>query len=81
MIFAWDDEKNIANQKKHGISFEEAAQVFEQEHEIAYDSEHSNHSEDRFLAYGFLERHGAVVVVFVEVLEDTIRIISAFKRG
>lgn len=26
--FAWDEEKNRSNQKKHGISFEEAATVF-----------------------------------------------------
>ena len=26
--FAWDEEKNSSNQKKHGISFEEAATVF-----------------------------------------------------
>ena len=26
--FTWDEEKNRSNQKKHGISFEEAATVF-----------------------------------------------------
>ena len=26
--FEWDDAKNRANQVKHGVSFEEAAQVF-----------------------------------------------------
>lgn len=24
MIFEWDDEKNLINQRKHGISFETA---------------------------------------------------------
>jgi uncharacterized protein len=28
MIFEWDAAKDIANQKKHGISFEEASYVF-----------------------------------------------------
>lgn len=26
--FEWDESKNLANQRKHGVSFEEAAQVF-----------------------------------------------------
>ena len=26
--FTWDDAKNISNQSKHGISFEEAVRVF-----------------------------------------------------
>jgi uncharacterized DUF497 family protein len=26
--FAWDPEKNIANRRKHGLSFEEAATIF-----------------------------------------------------
>lgn len=26
--FEWDEAKNIANQRKHGVSFEEASQVF-----------------------------------------------------
>jgi uncharacterized protein len=28
MRFEWDENKNQANQRKHGISFEQAAQVF-----------------------------------------------------
>lgn len=26
--FAWDEEKNLSNQRKHGVSFELAARVF-----------------------------------------------------
>ena len=26
--FEWDEAKNISNRKKHGVSFEEAAQIF-----------------------------------------------------
>ena len=28
MRFEWDEGKNLANQRKHGVSFEEASQVF-----------------------------------------------------
>lgn len=30
--FVWDDKKNASNQKKHGISFEEAKTCFEDDH-------------------------------------------------
>ena len=47
MIFEWDPEKNEVNQKKHGVSFEEAETVFEDEQAITiYDGEHSG-VEDR----------------------------------
>jgi uncharacterized protein len=32
--FNWDKEKDIANQKKHGISFEEAQSVFVDENAL-----------------------------------------------
>jgi hypothetical protein len=28
LLFEWDPAKNLTNQRKHGVSFEEAAQVF-----------------------------------------------------
>ena len=27
--FEWDEEKNLVNQRKHGISFEEASTIFD----------------------------------------------------
>jgi uncharacterized DUF497 family protein len=46
--FEWDENKNINNQKKHGISFEEAAYVFSDRENISIpDIEHSE-KEDRW---------------------------------
>ncbi len=40
MKFEWDQEKNLINQKKHKISFETAAYVFQDENYIEmYDFE------------------------------------------
>lgn len=40
--FDWDQRKARANQKKHGISFEEASTVFSDEHALLVDDpEHS----------------------------------------
>ena len=78
--FSWDDRKNIANQKKHRISFEEAQSVFFDEYAIEYyDPDHSE-SEDRFLMLG-LNYQVQVLVVSYTLREDgtEIRIISARK--
>lgn len=50
--FEWDEHKNALNQKKHGISFEEAKSCFEDEHaRIFFDVEHSK-NEDRSILIG-----------------------------
>ncbi len=42
MKFEWDERKNKINQKKHNISFENAAYVFSDENAISiFDDEHS----------------------------------------
>ena len=51
MKFEWDQEKNLINQKKHKISFETAAYVFQDENYIEmYDFEHST-EEDRWMCW------------------------------
>jgi uncharacterized DUF497 family protein len=75
--FEWDDAKDLLNQEKHGISFDEARRLFESgvDYLEIFDIEHSD-SEDRFIAIGPLER-GLVVIVYTEREEDIIRIIGA----
>ena len=34
--YEWDENKNQSNQKKHGISFEDAKNVFDDEDAVAY---------------------------------------------
>jgi uncharacterized DUF497 family protein len=78
--FSWDDRKNIANQKKHRVSFEEAQTVFFDENAIEYyDPDHSG-SEDRFLMLGHSYRIRVLVVSYTLRKDGTeIRIISARK--
>jgi uncharacterized DUF497 family protein len=72
----WDDAKNRVNQRKHGISFEEASVLFRGDDYLEiFDEAHSD-EEDRFIAIGPVDR-GLVLVVYTERLEDTVRIISA----
>ena len=50
--FAWDEQKNRQNRRKHGVSFEEAQTVFLDENAIRFfDPDHSG-EEDRFLMLG-----------------------------
>jgi uncharacterized protein len=74
---AWDQTKNLANQRHHGISFEDASVLFQSgaDYLEIFDDEHSV-TEDRFIAIGPIRR-GVVLVVWTERDEETIRIISA----
>lgn len=81
MKLEWDDVKNEANIKKHGIDFNDLVPLFSSGNYIVeFDSEHSTESEDRFRAKGFIQQHGFICVVFIEQVEDVIRIISARKE-
>ena len=73
----WNEEKNDANQKKHGVSFEEASELFSSNEDYLelFDDTHSD-EEERFISIGPIRR-GLVLVVWTERDEDRIRIISA----
>ena len=60
--FEWDEKKNLINQQKHGVSFEEARGLFESNVDYLeiFDSDHSDF-EDRFIAIGPIRR-GLLVV-------------------
>jgi uncharacterized protein len=76
MDFEWDERKELANQKKHGVSFLEASEVFADElSSCVRDPDHSD-EEERFLLFGVSLKGNFLVVSFTERLE-TIRIISA----
>ena len=52
MRFAWDAAKNARNQRKHGVSFEEAQTSFADEQGfVIADPDHSD-EEDRFVLLG-----------------------------
>jgi uncharacterized DUF497 family protein len=77
MRFSWSDAKNRINQKKHGISFEEAKELFLNDNDFLqiFDEQHSDY-EDRFIAIGPIKK-GIIVVITTEPDDDLIRIISA----
>jgi len=79
MGFEWDADKNRLNIDKHGISFEEAVQVFDEVHLSRVDAR-EDYSEVREITIGMIA--GMVVAVVVHTDRDeAIRIISARKAN
>lgn len=78
--FEWDNRKDKSNQKKHGVSFEEAKSVFYDESAIEfYDFDHS-HDEERFLLLGLSFKLRILLICHCFKEENgIIRIISARK--
>ena len=76
--FQWDSDKAENNQRKHGVSFEEATTVFYDENGIEfYDDEHSEW-EDRFLLLGFSSNLNLLLVCHCYREDDAVvRLISA----
>jgi uncharacterized DUF497 family protein len=74
----WDEAKNLANQRKHDISFEEAEELFASGSDYLeiFDETHSEF-EDRFFAIGPITRGLILVVWTARDDDDTISIISA----
>ena len=74
--FEWDEEKDKLNRKKHGISFAEAATIFDGP--VLTGADEGHHDEYREKSFGFLGGTVVTCVVHTERGEKT-RIISARK--
>lgn len=78
--FEWDNNKAKLNIQKHGISFEEAATVFEDEEALLRDDPDHSEYEDRFLLLGMSSQANILIVCHCyRGDDDIIRLISARK--
>lgn len=74
--YEWDSDKNETNIKKHGLSFEEILDVFNDPFFIEkVDVEHSTLEEERLIGLGNI--NGIVILVTVFTERERIRIISS----
>ena len=75
--YVWDVGKARKNQKKHGVSFEESCEVFDDPFAVL--TEASRNQEERLAVIGRTERDDLLFVVMLDVdpAGDEIRIISA----
>ncbi len=78
----WDPKKDAANQRKHGISFDEATTVFSDERALLIDDPDHSDDEERFILLGLSASLRTLVVCHCyREAEGVIRLISARKAS
>lgn len=80
MQFEWDELKSKQNLVKHGVSFDEAMEVFEDPLHIARLDYRYSYFEERWMTLGATKKAHILVVAnlfFSDGGEEVIRIISA----
>ena len=71
--FEWEEAKAIANLEKHGVSFREAREIFDDEFmQLMYDDD----AEERFIAIG-MSRTWKLLIVVHTIRNDRFHLISA----
>lgn len=76
--FAWDRRKARSNLAKHGVSFEEAQTVFQDESARLIDDPDHSENEDRFVLLGYsLQARCLIVSHCYRQSDSVIRLISA----
>lgn len=76
LVFEWSPEKAQANELKHGVSFLDASEVFDDDHSsTVLDPDHSE-DEPRYLIFGAAKSGKYLVVSYTE-RADRVRLISA----
>jgi len=78
MRFEWDEQKSQANIRNRNLDFADARKVFQRPVLRTVDTR-KEYGEERWVGIGMLDNLRVVVVVFTELDENTIRIISMRK--
>ena len=76
MQFEWDPKKATTNLRKHGVSFDEAATVFQDDLSLTGDDPDHSISEERLVTFG-ISSAGRLLVISHTGRGSRIRIISA----
>jgi hypothetical protein len=76
MEFEWNPDKAVINLKKHNVSFQEAATVFNDALSVTFPDPDHSVGENRYIIIG-ISRFGQVLVVSHTDRENRTRIISA----
>lgn len=81
MKFEWDEEKNIENVRKHGVSFDVAQYAFLDDEKKLFRDESHSIKETRYYCYGMIK--GKVLTVRFTLRGRNIRIIGAgyWRKG
>ena len=77
MIYEWDPAKAADNERKHGVSFDEAKTVFVDRFAETFDDPDHSTDERRFITIGMSAQQRLLFVAHADRSVDRIRIISA----
>jgi uncharacterized DUF497 family protein len=77
VIYEWDSGKAADNERKHGVSFDEAKTVFLDPFAETFDDPDHSADERRFITLGVSTQRRLLFVAHVDSGEDRVRIISA----
>ena len=80
LSFEWDQNKAESNKRKHGVTFDEAGSVFDDEYSRLIPDPDSSFGEERFIIIGVSQKSNTLVVCHCYRYEDNnVRLISARK--
>ena len=83
MKYEWDAMKSLENVQKHGVSFDEAVEVFDDPFLISILDRRFDYYEERWITIGTVRKHMIIVIGHLysvtEDGEEVIRIITARK--
>jgi uncharacterized DUF497 family protein len=77
VIYEWDATKAADNERRHGVSFDEARTVFRDPLAETFDDPDHSADERRFITIGMSARQRLVFIAHADRGEDRVRIISA----
>lgn len=79
----WNDEKDLINQQKHGISFYEAQYAFLDENKIIAEDISHSYAEKRYYCFGMNRDRNGILTVRFTYRNGRIRIIGAgyWRKG
>ena len=77
MEFEWDQQKDELNQRKHGLSFDEASTAFGDSLAMTEPDPRHSEWEFRYLTTGYTSTGRLVIVAHADLDDDHFRIITA----
>ncbi len=81
--FEWDEDKDLENQRKHGVPFLEAQHAFLDENRIIAEDVGHSQNEQRFYCFGLNQEKNGILTVRFTYRSGCIRIIGAgyWRKG
>lgn len=75
--FVWDADKAETNLREHGVTFDEATDVFYDPNRVELFDEGHSENEARYVVLGFSNKSRLLFVSFTPIGKDIMRIIHA----